>query len=71
MNIVHGSIFTKVLMNFIVSNPPVKQLCLFNQVYLMIPSHKKHQSIYVNLQQVRTEWGVSGEGGREIKRAED
>jgi hypothetical protein len=33
--------------------------------------YKIVKSIYVNLQQVKTEWGVSREGGRERKRATD
>jgi hypothetical protein len=51
----------------IVSNPQVKQLFTFNQIYSMILSHPIIRSIYVNLQQVRTE----GERERERRRAAD
>jgi hypothetical protein len=41
-------------------------LCSFNQVYSMI-CLQNHRSIHIKWQQVKTEWGVNGEGAGEIE----
>ncbi len=52
----------------IVSNPLREQLCLFYQVYWMILSRKIFR-VLSELAQVKTEWGVRGEGEKESGRS--
>jgi hypothetical protein len=53
--------------NFIVKNPLSETTAFVQSSLFNDAVHKINQTIYMKLQQVKIEWGVSGEGGGERK----